>query len=72
MKPFTLRFAVSTEHLSQGHVEPMAYDSHSEMMLLVDSPESQPVIDRPSILMATGSSCTKADGDPTLDESTDR
>jgi len=72
MKPFALRFAVPTESLIQNHVEPMAYDPDTEMMLLLDSPGAQQVIERPIVFMSTGSEMTKATVDPTHDEPTDR
>ena len=72
MRPFALRFAVAPENPIQSHVEPMRYDPDSEMMLLMNSPENQQVIEWPSILMATGTHITRAQVDPTRDEPTDR
>jgi hypothetical protein len=72
MKPFALKFAAPTKSLIQNHVEPMAYNPDTEMMLLLNSPGAQQVIDRPSAFMSTGSEMTKAAVDPTHDEPTDR
>ena len=72
MRPFALRFAIPTEDPIQSHVEPMEYDPDNEMMLLVESPGDQRGIEMASMFMATGSTVTRAEYDPTRDEPTDR
>lgn len=71
MKPFALRFALPIDQSSERALPPMKYDPEIEMMVLSYSP-SQFSIDQLDTGMATGSWVTKADGDPTRDEPTDR
>lgn len=71
MKPFAFKFALPMNPASESPLPPMEYDTQREMM--VHSPSTgRLIIDRSDPGMITGSEFTRAVGDPTRDESSDR
>jgi len=70
MIPFALRFATPNEVIAKFEEPPIRYDPASEIMVLMV--QGEPAIEHLNAIRATGSIITRADGDPTMDESTDR
>jgi hypothetical protein len=70
MAAFILKFAMPTEAIDKLTAPPMHYDTASEIMVFME--KNEPAIEHLNAIMATGSLLTRADGDPTMDESTDR
>jgi hypothetical protein len=71
VRPFAARYAVRDERYDDWADAQTRYDVAAESLVLAHS--GQLLIDRPDMLArATGTYITKAGGDPTRDEPTDR